>query len=1091
MSVRRVMAGYTAGMTVLIGCFYAAPGQRVPVTAAIGLLSVAALGYGIRRHRPHRGYAWWLLAAGVLAFSIGDVLYLAVVAGSADQYDSAAGSASDVFYLLMFPLIGAGLLGLTRANAGARDRSGLLDFLVFSTAALFLLWVFLIHPFVVTPGPASFERSALSAYTLADALVVAATVRLLLTDRRNPAAMLLVAGATGMLAADLTYSVAVLNDYWQAGGVVELGWFLFYFGWSAAALHPGMAALTERADPPQREVGRTRLVLLGFAALLAPAVLLLQALLGDVRDGAVIAVASGISFVLVLHRLSDAADAHRVAVARERTLRVAGAALVAARDAREVERATRTAIGQLLPGTPHRVVFSVNRTAGVPAAATSIWGPAVAAPSAYYPPPTVAAARRTRLLRVGTLQPALAEQLRAFESAMLCPLVLDERATGVPRVGALLVGADPKVLRPMRDSLEVLAAQVALTLERISLNEEISRRVSEEYFRSLVQHTADVILIVGDDHRIRYASPSVAAVLGVEPADCGDLPSVVHPDDVPGLRALLTAELPLAGAGAAERSVAGVLAADVLAAGPPGSGGGQWREWSPRRCDGTRVHLEVSCRDLRRDRAVGGFVLTMRDVTERRRLQRELSHQAVRDALTGLANRASYQDQVHEAVQRARVGGGTVGALSIDLDEFTTINDSHGQAVGDALLVAAGQRLCELVGGEPDDPDGAVVARLGGDEFAVLVPTAAGPEQVERIAERIVTAFAEPLTVTVDATGSAGVAGSADAVDPVDEVLITGSVSVGVATSADATGAGELLQRADLALYVAKRAGKGRWCRYESELHAAIIERLELRTALVDAVRRLSFTVEYQPIVDLRLGTAVGFEALVRWQHPARGAVPPEQFIALAEEAGLIEPLGEWVLREALAAAARWQSAAGNGAAPYVSVNVSARQLRIAGFVAKVRAAIDDAGLPPARVMLEITESLLLRDQEPVWAELNELRALGLRVAIDDFGTGFSSLSYLQQTPADVIKLDRSFAETVATSRRQRLLVEGVLRLAATLGLEIIAEGVETEVERAVLMDMGCAYAQGYLFSRPVREPELASWLPDQRQPEPIARLRG
>jgi diguanylate cyclase (GGDEF)-like protein len=482
----------------------------------------------------------------------------------------------------------------------------------------------------------------------------------------------------------------------------------------------------------------------------------------------------------------------------------------------------------------------------------------------------------------------------------------------------------------------------------------------------------------------------------------------------------------------------------------------------------------------------------MRDVTERRRLQRELSHRTVRDALTGLANRASYQDQVHEAVQRARVSGGTVGALSIDLDEFTTINDSHGQAVGDALLVEAGQRLCSLVGGEPDDPDGAVVARLGGDEFAVLLPTATGPEQVERIAERIVTAFAEPLTVVVDPPDppdAADAAAPAGAVGSADEVLITGSVSVGVATSADATGAGELLQRADLALYVAKRAGKGRWCRYESELHAAIIERLELRTALVDAVRRLNFTVEYQPIVDLRLGTAVGFEALVRWQHPARGAVPPEQFIALAEEAGLIEPLGEWVLREALAAAARWQSAASNGAAPYVSVNVSARQLRIPGFVAKVRAAIDDAGLSPSRVMLEITESLLLRDQEPVWAELNELRALGLRVAIDDFGTGFSSLSYLQQTPADVIKLDRSFAETVATSRRQRLLVEGVLRLAATLGLEIIAEGVENEVERAVLMDIGCAYAQGYLFSRPVREPELASWLPDQRQPEPTARL--
>ena len=1045
MSVRRVTAGYLVAMGVLVGCFFAVPSLRLPATAAVGFVSVAATVYGVRVHRPQRAYAWWLLAGGIFVFAVGDALYLIATGPLIGSASAESGTGSDVFYLLMFPLLGAGLLGLTRANSGARDRSGLLDFLVFSTAALLLLWISLLHPFVVTPGPMTYERSVLSAYALAGALVLAATARLLVTAR-NPAALLLVVGAVGMLGGDVAYGAAVLDGSWRSGGPEELGWFAFYVAWGAAALHPSMAALTERADPPQTEVGRTRLILLGLAAVFAPAILLVEALTGEVREGAIIAVASGVSFVLVLHRLSDAADAHRFAVARERTLRLAGAALVSARDAADVELAVRGAVGRLLPAHPHRLVLSVNRSDGIPAAATSIWGPAVAAGSAYYPPPSVATARRSRLLRVRTLQPALVGQLGGFETAVLCPLVLDERATGVPRVGAMLVAADPKVFPTLCDSLEVLASQVALALERISLNQEINRRESEEYFRSLVQHTADVILIVDETQRVRYASPSVTAVLGVEAQDCEDLGSFVHPEDQANLLALLTrAEAVPDGPGPG-------------GAGPDGAGRdgvrlrqpGEWTDWTARRLDGELAQLEVSCRDLRRDRAVRGFVLTMRDVTERRRLERELSHRAVHDTLTGLANRASYQDRVHAAVCRARSTGHTVGTFSIDLDEFTAINDSHGQAVGDGVLIAAGARLGELIG------DAGVVARLGGDEFAVLVPEAEDPAQVERIADRLVEAFAEPLVVN----GS----------------LIGGSVSIGVATTADASDAGDLLQRADLALYVAKRAGKGRWCRYQAELHTAIIERLELRTALAEAVGKLSFTVEYQPIVDLGSGAAVGFEALVRWNHPARGPIPPEQFIALAEETGLIEPIGDWVLREAVSAAGRWHAESSNGRSPYVSVNVSARQLRTPGFVAKVRETLASAGMPPDRLMLEITESLLLREEEPVWSELSGLRAVGLRVAIDDFGTGFSSLSYLQQMPADVLKMDRSFTEKVASSRRQRLLVEGIVRLAETLGLDVVAEGVETEAVQTVLMDMGCRLAQGYLFSRPVREVELTRW---------------
>lgn len=1031
MPARRGLTVYTAIMATLIGLFYVLPAARLAVTVSVGLASVAAVVAGTLVHRPHRRYSWWLVAAGLLASAAADTVYLLSTNPSAGASGSVSASASDILYLLIFPLFGGGMLGLTRSTVASRDRAGLLDFTIFGTAALFLLWILVIDPRLVAPGPATFERSALAAYALGGAILLVVTGRILVRAGRNPAAALLVVGAAGLFLSDLVYGAAVLEGSWHAGGLVELGWFACYASWGAAALHPSMAVLTEPAEPRRAEVSRVRVVLLGLAALVPPGVLLLQASTGTVRAGVIIAAVSGITFMLVLSRLSDAVDANRLAAARERTLRAAGAALVSATDVVTVERAVRVAVQQLLPRqagrriAAHRVVFAVHRAAGVPAAATSIWGPGLTASSTFHSGPTAAAARRTRMLRVATLRPPLSHQLREFPYALLCPLVLDERATGVPRVGALLVAAEADLLAGMRDPLEALATQAALALERVSLSQEISRRDSDEYFRSLVQHTSDVILIVNDDYRIRYASPSIAAVLGVTPAERDELRSVVHPDDRETFTALL----------------------DEVRDAPRRE---EWTEWRVRRVDGAAVDLEVSCRDLRQDRSVRGFVLTLRDVTERRRLERELGHRAAHDPLTGLANRASFQDQAYAAVEAARSAERVVGVLAIDIDEFTAINDTHGQAVGDEVLVAMGQRIRGLLAGT------GLVARPGGDEFAVLLPDADDPEEIEQLADQLVSALAEPL-----------VAGDA---------VVTGSVSVGVATTADATDAGELLQRADLALYVAKEAGKRRWSRYQSELHSAIVDRLELRAALAEAVERMSFSLEYQPIVDMRRGTVVGFEALARWSHPARGVIPPEQFIALAEETGLIEPIGDWVLREAVGAAAGWHRP-GVAALPYVSVNVSAHQLRSAAFVKKVRAALDAADLPPTAVMLEITESLLLRDEEPVWSELTELRGLGLRVAIDDFGTGFSSLSYLQRMPADVLKIDRSFVETVAASRRQRLLVEGIVRLAGTLGLEVISEGVETEEVRLLLTDIGCVAGQGFLFSRPLTAGDVAEWV--------------
>ncbi|MEV7231947.1 EAL domain-containing protein [Polymorphospora sp. NPDC051019] len=1010
MSTRKAVVGYCSVMAVLGVAVFAVPPLRPVAWALVGLASLAAVLLGVRRHRPRRRYAWYLIGAGLAVFAAGDMSYSL----TADSRGSASVLA-DIFYLAMFPLLATGLLGLTRISSTMRDRARFLDLLIFTTAVIFLGWVFVIGP-LFNGGTRAVDRSAAAAYIFGALLVFATTVRLAFIARRNTAVRLLLIGATGLLVSDVLYVLALRDGGWPDGNPGEIGWLVFYTAWSAAALHPSMTALTEPAQPRAAQISRLWLVLLGTLALVGPAVLLLRALAGQPHDDVVISVVSGVMFVLVLSRFADVADAHRSAVGRERGLRVAGAALVSAAGADEVAEAVRTTVARLMPrGATHRMVFSVNRSDGVPAAAFSVWGHGAPQP---YPMSGAAALRRTRMLRTGTLHPGLANQLRDYEQTLLCPMVLDEGAAGIPRVGALLVAAEAEVLVTLRDALEALAAQAALALQRISLSEEINRRNSEAYFRTIVQTTTDVILIVDDDHRLRYASPAVATVLGVEPAPGTPLGEIV----------------------AAET---GVPVTELLAqARASGGRPGQWADWRLVRPDDTPVQVEASYRDLRRDRTVRGLVITLRDVTDRRRLEHELTHGTRHDALTGLANRTLFHDRVSEAVGRASETGRIVAALIIDFDDLTAVNETLGHTVGDELLIAVARRLTTAVGGL------GTVARNGGDEFAALVDDLGSPAEAELVAEQVIAALAEPFTI--------------------DGAEVRGSVSIGIATTADAADAGELLRHADLALFVAKGDGKRRWRRYEASVHTAIVERLELRAALARAVSERTFTLDYQPIVVMGSGAILGFEALVRWRHPTLGFVPPAEFVAIAEETGLIEAIGDWVLHEAVRAVAGWRQVRAGRATPYVSVNVSAHQLRAPAFVDKVSAALTAAGVDPSGVMLEITESSLLRDDDRAWAELAALRRIGVRVAIDDFGTGFSSLSYLQRMPVDVLKIDRSFTSTISGSPRQRALVEAIVGLAGTLGLEVIAEGVESRVERDLLGDLGCPYGQGYLFSRPL-----------------------
>jgi diguanylate cyclase (GGDEF)-like protein len=427
------------------------------------------------------------------------------------------------------------------------------------------------------------------------------------------------------------------------------------------------------------------------------------------------------------------------------------------------------------------------------------------------------------------------------------------------------------------------------------------------------------------------------------------------------------------------------------------------------------------------------------------------------DSLTGLANRTMFHERVQQAVDRIRAtfkpvhpGRDVVGVLLVDLDDFKIVNNTLGHEIGDELLAAVGRRIAGAM--RPGD----MVARLGGDEFAALVEDANYPHEIEQAAERILTALAKPFRL--------------------GRSTISVVASIGVATTVDAADAQDLLRQADLALYVAKGAGNGQWRRYQATLHTAIRERLELRSELGQAVANGAFVLQYQPIVDLASGVPVGLEALIRWNHPTRGTIPPGQFIEIAEESGLIAPIGTWVLDEAISTFAGWSDSVPAGTRPYVSVNVSTGQFRMPSFVEMVRAKLRASGFPPECLVIEITESLLLCDDQ-VWIDLAALRDLGVRVAIDDFGTGYSSLSYLRQIPVDILKIDRSFIDGMGESVQQRALVEGIVRFAHTLGLATIAEGIEDPRDRDLLSKMGCPFGQGFLFSKPVDEFDAIQWL--------------
>jgi diguanylate cyclase (GGDEF)-like protein/PAS domain S-box-containing protein len=1005
--VRRLMAVYLTLVGLVTVLYMAIPSLLTPLWALIGLGGVAAVLTGIRLHRPDHPWPWLALAAGLLAFTAGDTYY-----NIQEAYFDAENpfpSPADACYLAVYPLFAAGLFGLVRHRWADRDVPSLLDALIVTAGLALPVWVYLVRPLAVEEDLTWQQRIISIAYPLGDVLVLAMLLILLAPSPghgRNRSIRLLFLGTATLLGIDITYGILQLNGNWQVGTLLDSGWIVFYTAWGLAALHPDMAGLTRPEARPQSVLPPARrLMLLAAATLIAPGLLLLEEEQGGVRDAAVLAVFTTVLVLLVILRLTGMVVAHRKALVREQALGTATASLVSAVDAKEIARSCEGAVNTLFgPDIPHRTML-------LAAAPTQRLYWHLAEPGGTVP-------RDTVIVPTTRLDPALAAELGGLPTALVSPLGRPDHPGGTPS-GALVAVGPERSLAEMRDSLDILVSHASLARDRIALRQEITRRQSEAYFRTLVSNASDVILIVDDDCAVRYASPSARAVFGRAELTGTPLRTLVDPRDRDRVDRTLAS---LCRHGRQESH-------------------DHW--WVLR--GGERIEVEVRCRDLRQDETIGGLVVTLRDVTEQRQLEHELTQRAFHDPLTGLPNRTLLLERTGRALLRGRRESVLTCLLFIDLDDFKIVNDTLGHSVGDHLLKAVSERLSESL--RRSD----TAARLGGDEFAVLMEDARQPLDAELLAAQVIQSLNRSFRL--------------------GETYVSVTASVGVATAQDSQDAEELLALADLALYAAKAAGKLQWRRFEPQLRVRMAERHDLRARLEDAIAREEFAVRYQPVVDITEGSGediVGFEALARWPHARRGLIPPGRFIPLAEETGHITPLGAWVLRSATTDMARLQQSAGRAVPPYVSVNVSGRQWREPGFLDEVCRALDTPGLAPGSLQLELTESVLMQRDEEMDRLIRELKGLGVRIAVDDFGTGFSSLRYLREFPLDVLKIDKSFIDDIPGDPRQVALVEGIVHMADTIGLQVIAEGIEEPAQRDLLTSMGCRFGQGYLFARPM-----------------------
>ena len=587
-------------------------------------------------------------------------------------------------------------------------------------------------------------------------------------------------------------------------------------------------------------------------------------------------------------------------------------------------------------------------------------------------------------------------------------------------------GLTPFYVWDGRGLLGVLLVRQAITLrENRQLNRHLEERVAERtrelasrerHFRALIQRSTDSTTVLDGGGVITYQSPAIKSFLGYRGPEVVGQPfaMLLQPEDAVKLQSVLT-DLTTG----QERSAS--------------------LELQLEHRDGTARIGEATLTNLLSDPDVGGVVVNMRDVTMRSRLREELAHNTVHDGLTGLPNRTLFNERLAHALRKSKRMRSATTVMFVDIDHFKTVNDTKGHAVGDAVLVAAATRIESCV--RVSD----TVARLGGDEFGIILEGVS--ERARAVARRIVEAMQAPVH-----TGQGEV---------------VASVSVGVAAAMPNDDVETVVRHADTAMYQAKARGRNQLALYDPATHAQMLDEMQLQSDLRLALQRGELRVHFQPIVNLVDGSAVGAEALLRWEHPARGLIGAGEFIAAAERSGAMRDIGRWVTSEACRLAAPWVAQDRPGL-DWISVNVSAVQLADPGLIDDVRAALESSGLVPHQLVLELTEAGLMTAPEKARAFLTAVRALGVRIAVDDFGTGYSSLSNLEQFPIDILKVDTSVVNSASARGELSAVARTILDLSRNLHVQAIAEGIERAEQAQTFMERACRLGQGFLFARPM-----------------------
>ncbi|MEX1262758.1 MAG: EAL domain-containing protein [Actinomycetota bacterium] len=1019
----------------------------------IGLTSPVLILVAVRLHKPERRAPWLLIAAGQFLFIAGDVVsynyeLFNLVFPQLFPLDFAFNPAGDVpfpgpadlMYLSVYPCLIAGVIMLIHARNPGRDRASLLDSSMVAIGVGTITWVLLIAPYLDIADLDLKIKLTAMAYPVMDLLLAAAAIRLAVGAGRRPVAFYLLTGSiVALFATDAIYAWFGLyteSGYQPGSGWLEAGWMSFYVLLGTAALHPSMRVLTERAPETEERLTLGRLVLLTVAALSPPVLRLVQMVRHEEVDVGVLSAASIVLFLLVVFRMAGLIRLQEHSTERERALRRAGTTLVTATSREGIHEAAIEAV-RALAGQDAAIRMCDEPEGSAELVVVAAAGGTQDVHGVRFSFSTLQEWKQQRLLAndayavkayESTLREPLALPVDDEGTVMVAPLFIKEELRG------LMVVATPEEMpRSVADSLRALSSQVALALESATLTEDLLIKQSEARFASLVSNSSDVVCVINPDTTVTYASPSAGRVLGFDPSQIEGtrFSDLIHPGDMTRVLQFLS---------------------------PVGDAEGHTGlvEFRIRRRDGEYVHTETLRTNLLHDPNVKGTVLNTRDVTERKQFEEQLAHQAFHDTVTSLANRALFHDRVSHALERQTREHEPISVLFMDLDDFKTVNDSLGHAAGDQLLFEVGERLKGCL------RTADTAARLGGDEFAILLEDGEEGVTAADVAERIMELMEDPFTLEGK------------------EVFVRASVGIAIADGERHGDVEELLRNADVAMYMAKERGKGRYQVFEPAMHDTALKRLELKADLQRAIEHNEYVLHYQPVIELESGRVAGVEALVRWIHPVRGLVPPLDFIPLAEETGLIVPIGRWVMLEACRFAVELQDRFPNEPPLHMAVNLSVRQIARPELVEEVREILTDTGLDPGSLILEITETVMMQDMELSIERLGMLKALGVQLAVDDFGTGYSSLNYIRRFPVDILKVDKSFIDGVSEGGEASALTEAVIKLAGILNLKPVAEGIERADQLQRLLELHCDLGQGFFFSKPLPGDELAMLL-DER----------